>query len=68
MPALFLNPVALSKIETYLMTYGRSRTAPRLLFLRSSSGTLVTMQSSMKLVQSMLVRLQAAGALARAVR
>jgi hypothetical protein len=66
MPGRFLNPVAFSNIETYPMTYGRSGTAP--LFLRSSSGTPVTMQPSMKLAQSLLARSQPAGTLARAGR
>jgi hypothetical protein len=66
MPERFLNPVALRNIETYPMTYGRSGTAP--LFLRSSSGTPVTMQPSMKIAQSMLARMQPAGTLAQAAR
>ena len=59
---LFLNPVAFSNIEMYPVTCGRSRTTPRSLLLRSSSGTLGTMQPPMKLAQSMLAQLQMAGA------
>lgn len=68
MPGPFLNPVALSNIETYPMTCGWSGTAPRLSLLRSSSGTLVTMQPLMKSAQSTLARLQPAGTHARAAR
>ncbi|MGF6901182.1 hypothetical protein P3T22_002448 [Paraburkholderia sp. GAS348] len=68
MPGPFLNPVALSNIETYPTTCGRSGTTPRPLPLRSSSGTLVTMQPPMKLAQSMLAQLQLAGTRARAAR
>ena len=68
MRGLFLNPVALSNIETYPMTYGRSGTAPRFLLLRSSSGIPVTMQPPMKLAQSMLAQLQLAGTRERAAR
>ena len=68
MPGLFLNPVALSNIKTYPMTCGWSGTAPRLFLLRSSSGTLVTMQPLMKSAQSTLARLQPAGTQARAAR
>ncbi len=68
MPGLFLNPVALSNIKTYPMTCGWSGTAPRLFLLRSSSGTLVTMQPPMKSAQSTLARLQPAGTQARAAR
>lgn len=64
----FLNPVALSNIETYPMACGRSGTAPRFLFLRSSSGTLVIMQPPMKTAQSMFARLQPAGTKARTSR
>jgi hypothetical protein len=64
----FLNPVALSNIETYPMTCGWSGTTPRPLSLRSSSGTLVTMQPTMKLAQSTLAQLQLAGTRERAAR
>jgi len=66
MRGLFLNPVALSNIETYSMICGWSDTTPRFLPLRSSSGTLVTMQPPMKLAQSMLAQLQLAGTRERA--
>ncbi|WP_131799953.1 hypothetical protein [Paraburkholderia ginsengiterrae] len=65
MPGRFLNPVALSNIETYPMACGWSGAAPRFLLLRSSSGTLVTMQAPMKIAQSMLARLKPAGTRAR---
>ncbi|CAE6767283.1 hypothetical protein R69658_03455 [Paraburkholderia aspalathi] len=68
MRGLFLNPVALSNIETYPMTCGWSGTTPRSLPLRSSPGTLVTMQPPMKLAQSMLAQLQLAGTRERAAR
>lgn len=64
----FLNPVALSNIETYPMTSGWSGTTPRSLPLRRSSGTLVTMQPPMKLAQSTLAQLQLAGTRERATR
>ncbi|CAE6700686.1 hypothetical protein R69888_00726 [Paraburkholderia haematera] len=64
----FLNPVALSNIETYPMTCGWSGTTPRSVLLRSSPGTLVTMQPLMKLAQSMLAQLQLAGTRERAAR
>jgi hypothetical protein len=69
MPGRFLNPVALSNIETYPADLWsvRSGTPPRLL-LRSSSGTLVTMQPSMKSAQSMLACSQPDGTQARAAR
>lgn len=68
MPGPFLNPVAFSNIESYPMTCGWSGTAPRSLLLRSSSGTLVTMQPPMKSAQSILARLLPAGTRARAAR
>lgn len=68
MPGPFLNPVALSNIERYPMICGWSGTAPHALSVRSSSGTLVTMQPPMKLAQSMLARLQPAGTKARDAR
>jgi hypothetical protein len=68
MPGPFLNPVALSNIETYPMTRGWSGTAPRSFLLRSSPGTLVTMQPPMNLAQSILARLLPAGTQARAAR
>jgi hypothetical protein len=62
MHGLFLNPVALSNIETYPMTLGRSGQAwHHACSSRSISGTLVTMQPSMKSAQSQFVRLQPVG-------
>jgi hypothetical protein len=69
MPGPFLNPVALSNIETYPMTCGRSGQAwHHACSLRSISGTLVTMQPSMKSAQSQLVCLQPAGTQVRAAQ
>jgi hypothetical protein len=60
-PGRFLNPVALSNIETYPMTCGWTGSPPRSFLLRSRPGTLVTMQPFMKSAQSKLARLQPAG-------
>lgn len=64
----FLNPLALSNIETYLPAPRRSGLTPRSFLLRSSLGTSLTMQPISKPAQSMYTKPLQNGTRARSTR